>query len=96
MRAGKGFGNCLLWNWLLNDSDVFFTVTYAANLLLISQHVREPNDAHAAVLMDLRESFGFFLFHVTVEGGAAHCEHLPGLLRTNECILILRHSVTFI
>lgn len=68
----------------VNGLCFFFVETASTNLCLISQHVSKSNDAHAAVFMNLPEAFILLLFHVAVERGAAHCEHLPSLLRTYE------------
>lgn len=69
-----------------------FSVVDPADFFLISHNVREPDNAHAAVLKDLRKSVSFLFFRVAIEGGAAHCEHFPSLFRADEVVLIVRHD----
>ncbi len=72
-----------------------FSVVDPTDFVLISNNVRESNNAHAAVLKDLREAVGFLFFGVAIEGGATHSEHLPSLFRSDEVVLIVRHIRTF-
>lgn len=74
---------------------VLFSVVDSADFVLISNNVGESNNAHAAVLKDLRESVGLFFFRIAVKSGETHCEHLACLFRADEVILIVRHIRTF-